>query len=286
MITPETLDQLDDTTLHTHLESLQDRCLGPSPSQDPADWQQLLHVLTYVKDAQGLLNALDVSRHLLDTLLETAPQSPATLEFLVQWNMATVRWRRIMLPQGQIDLQVYENLPCYQEIIVHTETAAPEWAQYGLQAVLHLLVEYTGWQLMGGQAQALPAEDREWLAALQTDGLEDVLARMASWREQGYMAAVVPVQRALARYYITVGKPNEGRLALKQLLEDLPATSDCTPAHLAEVEMELGQLLLQFGKHAASARYFREAQAHFAEAGEEWEMQAAQAEEMAYTAEA
>jgi len=243
--------------------------------------QEWLRAQLALRRPEVLANCLERVRSWLDEILGLKTEEEATedeLLLLIQWNETTLLWYRM---QARLS-DKFEELAYYEEILHHTSARTePRLRLAGHQARIRLLWAWQLWTQQRrqlGLGHSLPAEVEGWLAQQQAACETEARAELEAWQAEGELPAAFGLKRELALHLMRNDKPNEGLVRLKELVTDCGLLPDYHAGMLGERLEELGEILSQYGKVEAAQRYLHQALAAYQEAGEEWEVHAAQVE--------
>lgn len=242
--------------------------------EDLARLFEYLRLLIYVRDRQPDAVALHRDmKPFVERAMNAAPDDDAMRLLMVEWHNIGMR----LVMQDPDKLSEYPYYAALQELCEDREGV---FAVRALQARLNLLTYYFNWRANNGDAGQLSEEETAVVTEIEENFEAEAAQHYDQWLAEGYAEGFLAAQRLLARFYLMNQKPNEGIAALKALRDGLPEHPDYQPADVADVNMEIGQILAGFGKFKAAATYFREAFEVYDAAGEAWEVHAGQAEAM------
>jgi len=145
-----------------------------------------------------------------------------------------------------------------------------------------LLNYYEEWLKNGGNTERQSEEEQGYLTQLANEFESELLKTSASIT---HAEQSISFRKLLYRYYVKNQKPNEAIRELKGLAEHLPLTADYHVSELAEVYFDMGQIFLKHKKHDVAKSYFEKSLNIYEEAGEDFEMFAAQTESWIETCE-
>lgn len=251
--------------------------------QTPEALEQLFDYFGVLTDLADLTAALRLLPHIREHILAARQEQPddkALIEKQIDWNLTAVRFTAHNPRQ-------FDDYEYYAEVIDLCRTAPDDVAASlevrALQAELALVSAYRKWATDGGRLDALPDDQREYLDYLDANAANACDDQLTTWHDAQPpdYAQIIPLKRTLSRFYSQHRQPNEAIALLKELLEDLPQAPGTAPTDLADIHMEIGSILQRYKKFAAAEPYFTQAQGLYTQAGEEFEVQAAQAESWA-----
>ncbi|MFN8393452.1 MAG: tetratricopeptide repeat protein [Bacteroidia bacterium] len=232
------------------------------------EYMQGLIVLNRHEAAAQVFNAL---RPIIDDFRAKHPDGEQGLDYFYEWSLLALR----LTPESRTD---FVSLPLYQELF-ETFDKGPESLRYrGVQSRAQMLRHVDYWIGKGGNLELLPEEDKAFILEvrdtyeeLSDAAIEEVLER------DDYKAGVRLLKNA-AQYFLLRQKPNDAIACFKETLEYLPMVPGYHESDTAEINMQLGQIFIGYGKLEVAKRYFTEALDIYERGGEELEMLALQAE--------
>jgi tetratricopeptide (TPR) repeat protein len=228
-----------------------------------------MHV--YLRDYDGASNVLAKLRLALDAALADSPEDESILLAHIEWLHTAIRF----VMHNDDD---YEEYAYYRQIAAVCNGKKGLLGVRGVQSRLGLVVNYNIWLARGGNPKKLKPEVLQDIQAAETDAFQAAEAKLIELKESGELSFAVGLKRSLMRVKLQLNKPNETAAILRELIDDIPQLPDYHPAELADVWLELGNLYAAFKKFKEAIPCFEQALQYYTEAGEEYEMNAAQAE--------
>lgn len=232
---------------------------------------EYLHGLV-IQNLHGQAGAVFAAlRPIIDDYRERLPDDEAGLEYFFDWSMMALR----LTPEQR---SAFVSLPLYHELFETFDEGPVSLRYRGVQARAQLGRHVDFWISKGGNLDLLDEEDREFILNAQEEyesrseaAIEEVLER------EDYVAAVRLLRNA-AQFYLEHKRPNDAIASLKEALEYVPQTPNYHPTDTAELQMQLGQVFMGYGKFEVALRYFRQAKEIYEEGGEDLEILMFQAE--------
>lgn len=232
------------------------------------EYMQGLLLLNRHEDASKVFDAL---RRVIDDYRKRFPSDENGLEYFYEWSLLALR----LTPESR---SRFVSLPLYQELF-ETFDEGPERLRYrGVQCRAQLVRHVDFWLSKGGSLDSLEEEDRAFIQCARDEyearseaAIEEVLER------EDYVAAVRLLRNA-AQFYLLHSRPNDAIACLKEALEYLPMTPNYHEVDSADLDMQLGQIFMGYGKFEVAKRYFAQARQIYGDGGEEFEVQMLQAD--------
>lgn len=263
-----------------------------APFDAGIDWEDAaLHTFAGIQPLLQYLYALSFSgrneeavvvsskiKSCLDDALAAQSDSEELLECMVTLNQLSGRFFAVF------HRDIFTDFAYYQTILNHTEGKAGRFWVEDSKAKIGLLQSYVLWQKQGGQPQLLPEDQIQFLNELEAGYIpqieQDLEAVMQTEMSDAEINNVLDVKRALATYFFAIGKPNDSIRVRKQILADMDELQVPPVAEKADVNLELGAILMQYQKYKGALPYLQAAHALYVQAGDEFEPFALQAESL------
>lgn len=227
--------------------------------------------LIYVREFEDAADALHKTRRHLEAALEDKPGDPDLLNLWIDWNELAMRF---VLPEPD----TFAEFPFYREIKETCAGRGPGFDLRLMQNQLGLLTHFQNWTSMGGETGKLEESVREEMVAMQESAIDEINQQLADWKSDGAYEELVSLKRSLLRYYSFSSQPKQAIAILKELLDDLPHHPEFTPTDLADINLEIGSIFLNYNKFKTAQPYLEEARDIYEEAGEAFEIHASQAD--------
>lgn len=227
--------------------------------------------LIYIREFEDAADVLHKTRDYLTQALEEHPDHPVLLNLWIDWNELAMRF---VLPEPD----QFAEYPFYADIRETCEGRDRSFQLRDLQNQLTLLNHYNNWIQAGGNTEILDETVRAEMTLLSESALDNILLVLDEWKADNDIPALVSMKRSLLRHYTLNNQPKEAVLLLKELLEELPEHPDFQVSDLADLNIEIGSIFLNYNKFKQALPYLEEARDLYEEAGEAFEVHASQAD--------
>jgi tetratricopeptide (TPR) repeat protein len=232
------------------------------------EYMQGLIMLNRHGEAGIVFNAL---RPIIDDFRERRPEDESGLDYFFEWSLLALR----LTPESR---STFVSLPLYREILETFDDGPVKLRYRGVQARAQLTRHIDFWIGKGGNPELLSEEDQAFITAAKDEyesrseaAIEEVLER------EDYVAAVRLLRNA-AQFYMGMNRPNDVIACFKEALEYAPLTPNYHESDSADIQMQLGQVFMGYGKFDVAKRYFVQARDIYESGGEDLEMLMFQAE--------
>jgi tetratricopeptide (TPR) repeat protein len=233
------------------------------------EYLQGLIMLNRHVEASAAFNAL---RLIIDDFREKHPNDDQGFDYFYEWSLLALR----LTPESRSE---FVSLPLYRELFATFDNGPVKHRYRGVQARAQLTRHYDFWLgTKNGNPDLLEEDDRAFILAAREEydalseaAIEEVLER------EDHVAAVRLLRNA-AQFYLMQKRPNDAIASLKEALEYLPLTPKYHETDSADLQMQLGQIFMGYGKFEVAKRYFAQALETYTAGGEQFEMLMFQAE--------
>lgn len=274
-VTDYAFEQWTPEAIDARLAELSERFAPEEPLPNSPDALaqafEYAHLLLYDRRVHTASEHLARLEEHLDAALAQEPEAEALL-------MRKIDWLQLAMGFAGFSKTEYAELPFFQEIMTLTEGRKGLFAARRAQAIIGAVQNYRVWLHQGGAPENLAPEDREWLNA-QYVGLDATVTQVADdLAAQGHPQYRLAVLRTLGRFWFQNGEPDKGLALMNQVKADLPHLPNYAETDVADIEMEMAQLLMLVARNDAARFALASALAIYEAAGEDFELLAMQAE--------
>jgi tetratricopeptide (TPR) repeat protein len=282
-IAPTELDQLSTEEIEARIDELKHQ-LFHSNETEPAEskaeisrWFEYIQLLIYSQQYAEASKALSRALPIIDQAVETNSADESLRDIAIECHLMNMRF---IIPEKEI----FPEYDHYQYVLGLcsnvTEAEKDKYIVKEIQAQYTLLNHLQAWQKSGGQISALAPDIQAELAELPQTIEERVAAMSEQWTTAENYTALCALYRAEVRHYLFKEQPNETIDALKKLLAALPNHPEYSPIDSADVQTEIGAILINYKKYKAALPYLENAHAIYLSAGDTYEVHTFQLESL------
>ncbi|MCZ2357735.1 MAG: hypothetical protein LC115_13765 [Bacteroidia bacterium] len=232
---------------------------------------KLIHALLFLEFYEEAIQKIHQAEEIVYAFLEQTPNATDAIDFAAEWNLLAMRFTAFSKDE-------FKDYPYFKEIV---RLYANHPSGFHIQMVhgyVSLILNYQTWKDKGGDVSKLSENQYQELETLLNSYPKQLQELIQEAHHAGDIEKEVLLNRAVARYASAANNPNLAISCLQALLNILPQYTQHIPSDIADVDMEIAMILVNYKQYSQAKRYFEQAFTGYQALGEDYELFAAQAE--------